>query len=327
MKVEKRKINEEFEKKYFVGLEAYQVVCVNPTKKELNKLYEKEDEEGDEEINYVVDKDGDDQVRIVIYLKGLTTDRIRSVRFFVTDTERKNKEGTKNQWINQTCSTTWCDEEENLPEWFTSFRDKDKKVIGKQKYRKALQGEGDFYEFLRNIMNGVNFFSEDTDIHFEFKKMLKGNFSQLNQYLCDVELVGSFGLLNYIKNDVENEKTYNELFTKAVLPTGTMNRLFTLQEPYYKDALAELIADKDFKADEVKDFLTVYDIFGYVNSPKVTFKKDYDNKPYEKFMKAVEDEYGCKGFYKIAPIFEYHEDMCIASGNSPVAVAVDDGSY
>lgn len=315
MKVAKR-TNVEFEEfKKYVGLETFSVLCVNPTRKELNALYGKEDSDEDQEIEYVDEKDDEDRIRVTLYLKAHQTDRITKVSFLLVDKQRVNKEGDKCQFINQTCTSTWCDDEANLPEWFTHFQDKNKNNIAEKSYRRAIEGESDFYDFVRGITRGIDYYSTDTEVHFNFKKMLKGDFSQLNEYLKEGDYSYPFVGLNYIKPDLENGKEYNEVYSKAVLPAMFFDKVRYLQEDSYKMMIDDLKDDERFK-----DFpaLNAYDIMGYVEEPKVIFKKSWEMNSWEKFITNVTNDYGCKGFYKLCPVFEYKKDMNPVSNDEPL---------
>ena len=74
-----------------------------------------------------------------------------------------------------------------------------------------------------------------------------------------------------------------------------------------------------------QDELTVLDIYGYVETPIVKFKNLYESNVWDKFVKTVDGEYGCKGFYKIAPAFDYNKSMDITSQSGPLAST--DASY
>lgn len=316
MKVAKKEVVEFGDFKQFVGLESFSILAVNPTKKELNALYGKEDSPDDTEIEYVDEKEECDRIRINVYVRGQQTNRICRIGFMLVDKQRINKEGDKAQFINQTCVSTWCDEESNLPTWFTEFLDKDKSTsLGKKSFRKAIEGEADFYEFVRNVTRGINYYSTDTELHFNFAKLLKGDFSQLNQILVEGEYSYPFVALNYVRFDADSGKYYNEIFSKSILPPIYLDKVKMLQQDYYKEIVEELKDDERFKDYAV---LTSFDVCGYVNEPDVKFKKEFENKTWSKFISEVSGQYGARGFYKICPVFEYKKDMNPISSDSPL---------
>lgn len=314
-----------YESNHYCGLETFTIIKVNPNKKELNAMYGKSDDDSDEEIEYITEKDGVDRIRISIFLKGEETKRITRVNFFISDKERvfKVKEGEdeskpKYQFINQVCQSAPGTSADTLPDWFTKFTDKDKNVIGKKTFRKALEGESDFYDFVRNVMQKADFFDPETEIRFDMKKFRKNDFSQLNSVLTDPSFTVPFVALNYIKLSLDGDKEYNEVFTKALLSVNIYNKVVPLMETYYdaiKDTVSESPKFKDMAV------ITGSDVYGYVDSPTISLKKEYENKQWSKFYDEVTGPYGCKGFFKICPVFEYNKDMNPISGNSPLTTS------
>lgn len=323
-----------FEKKMYCGIERFELVAVNPTIKELNKLYDREDKDDDKELEYVTQTtDGDDKVKITIYLRSLDNHRITQKSFFITDKERMNKNGDKYQYINQVCGTTWVDSEKNLPEFFTKFLSKEKKVLGDKSFRIAKEGEGDFYEFLRAIGNGINWFSEQTDIEFNFKKLLKEDFKQLQSVLLDkVEnYFPPFAAISYIKtvpNDDGTNKEYNEIFTKAIIPMSLLSKLNLSFDSYYNQELEKIKSSDELFSElgieGIKETLTINDIYGYVAETSVALKTDYERKSWDRIITEINSEYGIKGFYKVCPVFEYKPSMNILATNTTLSTSGSD---
>jgi hypothetical protein len=313
-----------------VGLDVFEVVAVNPTSQQMSKIYGSEPKDTDKELVYVDEKDGEDRVKITFIVKGKVTDKISKVTFFLVDKERKSKDG-KNQFINQVCQTAWAFDEEQLPTFFTQFQDKDKNKLADKSYRTAMEGEGDFYEFVRGVLRKVNYNSTETEVKFNFKKMLKGDFSELNSIVTDSEYADNFTAMWYVRN-VETEngvKTYNEVFHKSILPPDFYNKFEKASEAYYKAKLIEIkddeIEHENLKITIPQDELTVLDIYGYVETPMVKFKNSYESSVWDRFVKAVDGEYGCKGFYKIAPAFDYNKSMDITAQSG--SLTSTDASY
>lgn len=326
MNLNAKKESEFEERKKYVGLENFEVIAVNPTIKQFNELYGKDGSDADEEIEYVDEKDGEDRIKISVYMRGLQSNRIHREQFFIVDKERTSKDGGKGQYINQVCQSTWVDDEANLPEWFTKFTDKNKSVIGNKTYRRAKEGEADFYEFVRGVLRTVDFYQTDTEVEFNFKKMLKGDFSQLNSILTDSSYASPFTALNYIRTDKEDAtKQYQQVFLKGILPRDFYNKVELATSEYYKERFEDIKENPD--AVKIPGIpLVVQDIYGYVESPSsIKFKKDFENKAWMNFLKEVEGEYGCKGFYKICPVFEYDKAMDITAGNK--TLNMNDSGY
>jgi hypothetical protein len=314
----------------YVGLEPLRVVAVNPTRAELNALYGKENSDEDKEIEYVSETEsGVDKIRISVYIKGLMSDKLYSKSFFLEDEGRMNKDNTKYQYVNQVCQTAWSDIEDNLPGWFTKFTNKDKKVVGDKSFRIAKKGEGDFYEFVRIALNKIDYYDLETQIEFNWKKMLKGNFDELNQFLTSEDFSDPFVMMSYIK-DVPTEEgvvQYNELFTKSAISLTMYNEFVKATSKYYNEALEEIKEDDEliskYGLENIEE-LTLSDIYGYVNTPLIRFKSEYSNKTFTRFLESLEGEYGCNGFYKVAPVFKYNVNMSITSSNKSISQDGDD---
>ena len=313
-------------RKNYVGIEQFSIVAVNPTTEEINAFYERTPKEDEKEVEYVRDKDGVDQLMISLFLKGTQTNRIVKSTFFITDKVRTNKDGSKIQYINSTGESSWTDDIKNLPDFFTHFQDKFKKNLHDKPFRPALDGEADFYTFIKGAMAGVNYRDVETDIRFELKKMLKGNFKELSTYLLDPEFTRTFTALNFVENKLQDDgstKTFNNVFTKAILPGDMYNKLQYSTNRYYTDYLESIKTGQEeglVIPNTTLELLTIQDIVGYIPSyasPK--FKDEWDGKRWTKFSKEVEGEYGCKGFYKLAPVFEYNEAMDITASNAPIS--------
>jgi len=333
MKLAKKDTSSFEERKMLVGLDVFKVVAVNPTVQELNKIYDNEDSESDEEINYVDEKDGVDRVRINVYVRGIRSNKLGKISFFIADKDSVSQKGN-HQYINQVCETSWSSDESSLPAWFTNFYTKDDKVnsIGTKQYRIGREGEGRFYEFARKVLSKVNYFIPDTEIKFDFDKMRRGNFSDL-KYLMDDEWSSTFTSMWYVKN-VEGEdgvKSYNEIFYPAIAEANFCSKVETATSAYYKSKLEEIKSDealfKSLKIPGVLEIITVHDIYGYVDQPNITFKSTWDNRVLKQFLDKTEGEHGCRGFYKIAPIFEYSSEMDITSTNNVSNHATDDSTY
>lgn len=337
MKVVKKDPQQSGERKLWVGLEDFRIVAVNPTIKEINKLYDKESTGEEEEPVYVDEKDGKDRVIISVYLQGQSSHRIAKKSFFIVDKERVSyKHGEDNptyQFINQVCQTSWANNEDNLKDGFTKFLAKDKKtVIAKKSYRKAKDGEGDFYEFVRSVMRGVDYFNPETEVIFKWKDFLKGNFKELKEHLLDESITFPFtGLNNVVTkyDDEGNKQQYNDVYIRQVLRNGFSSKILMKVEAYVQPIVEEIKADPSKLAkygipEMPTETLTIWDIVGYLTEPHYSFKNDkYLEKDWEAYKNSVEGEYGCKGFYKLTPVFEYNPSMDIAAGESIVQSATD----
>lgn len=305
-----------YDKKMYCGLETFKIVDVNPSRKKLNEILGIEPKEDLQEIEYLSEtKEGDDKIKISLVLESRQRFLIKN--FYIVDKNRNNKEGDKLQYINQTCNTTWVDKEENLPEFFINFIDKNKNNIGKKEYRVAKEGEAEFYEFIKSIGVGINWYSQSTNFEFNFKKLLKEDFSQLKTILLNDVHFPEFTALTYVKTVVVEEgvKKYNEIFTKGVIPSYLLKGIFATCNKHYNSLLNEIKEDDklydslNINKEILREALTQDDIYGYVDSPNFKFTKDFEQKAFDRLLKEIEGEYGCKGFYKLSPVFEYNDKM------------------
>lgn len=335
MKVAKAEFNGEFEKQLFCGLAEMKIVGINPTRAEMMEIYGREPKDEDKpELEYISeDSDGNDRVQIKIFAQETKTKEIFNFSFFITDTDRYNKAATKREYLNQVCQSTWAEDEEGLPEWFTNFLDRDKNSKGSNATRVARMGEGTFYEFVRAVMRGVNYFSPETEVEFNFKKLIKGNFSELRDYLMNDELSFPFTSLLFIKN-VEGDdgtiKTYNNVYTKRFLPSGIIDRF----NSHYSDFVDEYMKNMDQdEKDTICEALSIQEsgitadiVKGFIPNdayPTPSFNKTYEQNNFDYFVKDVTGEFGCSGFYKLAPMFTYEKGMHITDDPSKVLVEED----
>lgn len=333
MKVVTRKESEGgFDKQLFCGLAEMEIVGINPTRSELMEIYGREPkDEGKPEFEYVTeDGDGNDKLQIKIFAKENKTGEVFNFSFFITDTDRYNKAATKREFINQVCQSTWSEDEDSLPEWFTYFQNKERESIGDKQVRVAKMGESAFYEFVRAVMRRVNYFSPETEVEFNFKKMIRGNFSELRSFLMNDEYSYPFTAMLYVSN-VENDsgevKTYNNVYTKKFLPSGVIDRFTKHYEDFlsnYKDNMDQEEIDHICSSLNIKeDDITLEIVSGFVDNeaiPSPSFSQTYEQNNFDYFVKDITGEYGCKGFYKLVPMFTYEKGMSITDDPSKVLV-------
>lgn len=184
---------QEFESKLYTGFSAMELIALNPTTEERGAIYgyiPKEDSKP--QLYEGKTPEGDEYVDIIAYLKLIThPDKpIVSHRFRLIDKDvssEKEENGVKTskyQWVNQQGHSSWCDTEKNLLDKFTKVQKKnyeDKILISTENladsmYRKAIQGEANFYNFFQAWMDGVAYTGKDsvtTDIFIDKKKAFR----------------------------------------------------------------------------------------------------------------------------------------------------------
>lgn len=265
--------NQGFEKKLFVGAGQVRVLAVNPTRKQLAEVlgqeytedpeksefeYIKEDVEVKYQINGVEKTTTATRLFVDFWVQEVKSEEILKIRFILTNHPQTKKDGSKAQFINQVGQTTWIDEEDNLPEWFTNFVKKDKlgNVVNTtpKTYRMAMRGESDLYEFLTKWAN-LNIWEPSSDILVSNnKKFWRGDMYEIQNLVDMLEnntVVPQFGVKSEVKTDEDgNEETveYQSCFTRAFM-TGNSIKEFNL---HAKNGFANV---KDSKNFELKNFV------------------------------------------------------------------------
>jgi len=269
------KKRENFENGKKIGLFEGKVVAINPTVEEFNEVLGIPVEE-DKSIEYLSEKDGTTMLRLEFWLEEIKSKQKMKVTFFLKDSVRTNREGTKTQYINELGSCTWADDETNLADWFT-----------KRDYREAKTGEEAMYKFLRTWLGNLDYRDASTTLNIDWKKLMKGNVSELKAQLGG-ELTTNVGCLATVRNvDKDGEtKQYQGVYDRDFLPAYALKN-FRLVD-YTKPETIKAIAAK---------------------LPK-------DRKFHEKFVMAVVDpEHGCKDSYTLKSLRDYDpgEDFVASS--------------
>ena len=174
-----------FEKK--IGIAEFRLVAINPTLEEIKKFYPNNTSE--KEPNYVFEKADDEGsytiANIVLYLKD-QDDVINKTNILTNSRFWKSKEG-KYQFINSVGNTLWAKDEEDIKVMLnsSSISDGYKTYIAsfiKRPYRKALNGEGDLYDFLQKFTK-LDTRDPEAELIYNTKKWFNGDFSELQKDL------------------------------------------------------------------------------------------------------------------------------------------------
>jgi hypothetical protein len=209
----------------FYGFTEVDVRAINPTRRELNKLLGKEDSDDDKPLEYLsTDAEGNKRVRLSFWLYSAELEKYFVHSFNLTDKVRVSKDGSKTQYINQVCTTSWADSEANLPEWFTKFTDKEKQVIGDKVYRPALLGEEELATLLRAWI-GINWFSPNAEVGADPKRLLEEDYAELRE-MIGADYTKAFVVLLGVKTDeADPTKQYQQVYGKSFLPNGFLDHL------------------------------------------------------------------------------------------------------
>lgn len=266
-------------KKLFTGIASMKVIGINPTNEELAELLGYEAKSDAEQIKYEGKTEkGDDYVTISFWLEADTPEKQKfNARFRLVNKPVVSENTGKSQWVNQSATSTWIDNEENLQAWFTDFRDKNGALItkdekgeltGKKKMRQAIQGEANLYNFLRAWFGKVSFFSERTNILADINKM----FRNLDKFVDD----------EY----------------RSQLRAG--------DDALITNVVAMAYVNISEKNGETKMYQNLYnDFLGQWQMKKVNFSLstgNWDDKGLKKWKEQLEGKYGCDGAFTISSL-------------------------
>lgn len=272
---------QEFPKK--VGLFEAEVVAINPTAEEYKEVLDIELPADSKATEYLgKSRDGNTYLRVDVWLKDIKSGDKFKTTFFLEDKERENKDGSKKQYINNIGRCAWADDPNNLADWFT-----------KRDYRVAYVGEEELYEFLRTWLGKLDFMKEDSVLQADWKKLMKGNVSELKGQVDGAYCTNIGALATIVMKEKDGEsKEYQGVYNKAFLPAYALKNFRLIN---YNDATVQ---------------------------SALRGKKLKDLKPHERFVINVTGEYGCRDFYILRDLKEYNaEDNLVASD----AVLSDDG--
>ncbi len=209
------------------GLFEGKVVMVNPTGKQLREWRGWEEKEDSKEPEYLgEDKDKNTRITIEFCVEDvMDSSKKFSLRFNITDKKVTSEKSGKNQYVSATGMSSWVVDTKDLPEWFTTFKNKNKEVVAECDYRKAYQGEANLYEFFRSWLK-VDWFSPTTSVLLDMKKLFRGNVDEIRSLITaegDENLTQSVVMLAtvYIK-DEEEKKMYQNITTQAFMPGWKM---------------------------------------------------------------------------------------------------------
>ena len=265
--------------KKFVGLFEAKVIAVNPTAEQFKDVLGMEIKEDSKATEYLSERDGNTVLRVDFWLEEVKNQDKFKVSFFLEDKERDNKDGTKQQYINEIGMCSWADDVNNLPEWFSN-RD----------YRQANVGEEDLYNFLRTWLCELDYRHADTTLTLEWKKLMKGNVRDLKDQVGGEWCGNVVACAIVITKDKDGEvKEYQGIYNKAFLPAYSL---------------------KNFRLVDYSDRKIVAGLQS---------KKSKDLKPHERFVLNMSGEYGCKDYYTFADLREYNPDDNLVASDKVIS--------
>lgn len=277
-----KKENIDFSKR--IGLFTARVIAINPTAKEYSEILGIDLSEDSNAAEYLGEKEGVPTARITFWLQDVKTEDKFSMSFFLQDEYRANKDGNNFQYINNVGTCTWATEESKLPEWFLT-----------REFRRAKVGEEELYEFLHYWIS-LDYKDEGTVLSLDWKKLIKGNVSELTEQI-DGEYSSEVVCLATVilKEKDDGIKEYQGVYNKAFL------------SPIYLKHFRNV----DYSNPEILD--------------KLKKRKPKELKPYERFALRISGEYGVKDIYKLCDICDYNPDDFLTASNK--VIQNDDASY
>ena len=269
-----------------VGLFEANVIAINPTAEEFKDILGMELKEDSKATEYLGEtKDGNNYLRVDIWLQKVNSEDKFKTSFFLEDKERENKDGTKNQYINSIGMCSWAADENDLAEWFTKGRD----------YRVAYTGEEDLYNFMRTWLADLDYRDADTVLQLEWKKLMRGNVKDLKDQIDGEWSKSIVALATVIVKERDGEsKEYQGIYNKAFLG-GYALKQFRLVD-YGNKRTQESLKNK----------------------------KPRDLKAHEKFVVNVTGEYGCKDYYILKDIQDYDPDDNLVASDAFISDDGDD---
>jgi hypothetical protein len=273
------KVREQKEWKKSTGFFEGEVLCINPDREKLEQLLgvtlEKDPEYLGTKTEEVELPDGSKKnqtytkLDVVIWLRDVKTDAKRSVKFFLKDLPKLNKEKTKTQYINSIGVVSWADKPENLPEWFTA-----------REYRPAHQGEEDLYNFITSWLAKVDFKDAESLISFDWAKLMKGNTKEIAEnmngpYAGTVVCLCLISTTEKEVDGVKEKKEYEQVYNRDFLPGYIMKdvRLRTINDDFIakakatekkkKSRLQKFVLQVTDKEWGIKDYFTLGELKEY----------------------------------------------------------------
>lgn len=269
-----------------VGLFEANVIAINPTAEEFKDILGMELKEDSKAAEYLGEtKDGNNYLRVDVWLQKVNSDDKFKTSFFLEDKERENKDGTKKQYINSIGMCSWAADENDLAEWFTKGRD----------FRVAYTGEEDLYNFMRTWLADLDYRDSETVLQLEWKKLMRGNLKDLKDQIDGEWAKSVVALATVIVKERDGEsKEYQGIYNKAFLGGYTLKQF-------------RLVDYGNKRTQE-----------GLKN------KKPKDLKAHEKFVVNVTGEYGCKDYYILKDLQDYNADDNLVASDAFISDDGDD---
>lgn len=274
-----------------VGLFEAAVIAVNPTVEQFKTLLGRELPEDSKASDYLSEsRDGNTALRLSFWLKEVKTEELFNVSFFLEDKERISKDGSKNQYINQTGVCSWAADDDGLATWFKGTADNPKD------YRIAYVGEEQLYEFMRTWLCHLDYSKSDTILSLDWKKLMRSNVSEISSQI-DGEWCGNVvAMATIATRERDGEmKEYQGVYNAAFLPSYAL---------------------KQFRLVNYNDSKRISDLAS---------KKPKELRVHEKFVLKLAGEYGCKDYYLFSELQDYDPEQNLVASDK--VISEDDADF
>lgn len=290
-----RQTSESTGKVLVMGVTPLKVIAVNPTKKELEKIYGRELEKEPEYIT--ADEEGLKKIRFDFIVQTVINDKIGcdveifdKVSYFLEDKINVNKDGDKAEVINLYGESTWLTKEAiktgELPGNMQFYETKG--------MRPALKGEVDLVNFLKQFLgiparsfNGKSIANvEDAQIQLDdIKKYFIGNIKEIVSAVNMRKDTNMLKMCGGVKTTDDN-KQYQVWFNQKPLKYGVSNYEYLLKAIKEKQANGSY-ANVDFGPEDLKFRI-------YENKPteiKKSVSRETDDLPFGMATTASDDDW------------------------------------
>lgn len=242
-------------------------------------------EAGENSCNYLsTDVDGTAKCTVVVHVRDIKTKNIFQIRFWLKDKKKLTADGNKKYFINTVGETACASSEDTIPSWF---------IDKGRDYRQAYEGEIELVNFLKTWLGNLDFYKPEAVLQLDWKKVISGNLKEWKE-LIGHEWTIDVGLLATvrIKETPEGTKSDQSIYTRVFFPG------------YSVKAMNQL------------DLTNASVLRGITTKTKL--------KPWEKFVKEVVGEYGCKEIYALRQLEEYDATKSPESGK---VISTDGADY
>lgn len=260
----------------YVGMFNGNIVTVNPTKDEMEKIL---GINSDKEPEYMSEnqENGAKRVTLSFWLKEVSLNTFFNVRFNLEDTVKVAKSGNK-QFINSIGTTSYADDIDNVPDF---IKENDREI------RLAKNGEESLYKFLRAWLSQLNYGDPNTELKLDWKTLMKGNMKELREAINNFSTQAVCAMATV--RTAEDGKEYQSVYPYEFLPEYAYNCFTGVKGKRYKsvDKFIEKVSDIDYGCKDYYELVPIKEYDPTKNVVNSTNKPILDtNKPSSKIETA-----------------------------------------